>query len=241
MLVVRCSGNAPAGEMCDIHLHIPVPVLARLSLSALHDHPTRTCTIVSDRSSILQPGEPRVAQIPWREEQAEPSAAGRCASTGGQRKRADASEGWCGSAGFVPNDATILWEQRPGPSKFQRGKDRRHAGGEPKGELLLQGTRAAVLQGGDLWREEECVLDFDEGSVEEGELVDDREEEDWWAQGGSGPANALSQSLQRSRKVQPAVERVVDGAHIDRRKAQERPPSLTAGEESGRAQGICCG
>ncbi|KAJ1172800.1 hypothetical protein NDU88_004642 [Pleurodeles waltl] len=142
-----------------------------------------------ERSGILQPCEPRAAPIPWCEEQAEPSAAGQCASTGGQRKRAvtaDASEGWCGSAGFVPDDAAILWEQRPGPSKFQRGKNRRHAGGEPKCELLPQGTRAAVLQGGDLWREEECVLDFDEGSVEEGELVDDREEEDWWAQGGAG-------------------------------------------------------
>ncbi|KAJ1191352.1 hypothetical protein NDU88_000668 [Pleurodeles waltl] len=69
-------------------------------------------------------------------------------------------------------------------------------------------------------------------SVEEGELVDDGEEEDWWAQCGAGPANALSKSLQRYRKVQPAVEKAVDGAHIGRRKAQERPPSLTAGEES---------
>ncbi|KAJ1092295.1 hypothetical protein NDU88_005406 [Pleurodeles waltl] len=126
--------------------------------------------VLSERSGILQPGEPRAAQIPWREEQAEPSAAGRCASTGGQRKRAvtaDASEGWCGNAGFAPDDAAILWEQHPGPSKLQRGKDRRHAGGEPTYELLLQGTRAAVFQGGDPWHaEEECVLDFDEGSVD---------------------------------------------------------------------------
>ncbi|KAJ1106252.1 hypothetical protein NDU88_003655 [Pleurodeles waltl] len=131
----------------------------------------------SERSGILQPGEPRAAQIPWREEQVEPSQAGRSASTGGQRKRAvtaDASEGWCGSASFVPNYAAILWEQRPGQSKLQRGKDWHHAGGEPTCELLLQGTRVAVFQGGDPWREEKCVLDFDEGSVEEGELVDDR-------------------------------------------------------------------
>ncbi|KAJ1165431.1 hypothetical protein NDU88_005859, partial [Pleurodeles waltl] len=140
--------------------------------------------------------------------------------------------GGVGSKGSVPDDAATLWEQHPGPLRLQRGKARRHAGGEPTCELHLQRTRVAVIQGGDPWCEEECVLDFDEDSVEEGELVDDREEEDWWAQGGAGPANALSQSFQRSRKVQPAVGKAVDGAHVGRRKAQERPPSLTAGEEN---------
>ncbi|KAJ1154889.1 hypothetical protein NDU88_007632 [Pleurodeles waltl] len=144
----------------------------------------------SDRSAVVRPGEPRAAQIPWHEEQAEPSAACQWASTEGQRKRvvaADASEGWCGSAGFAPGDAATLWKQRPGPLKFQCGKHRGHAGGEPTRDLHLQGTRVTVMERGDPWCDEECVLDFDEDSVEEGELVDDREEEDWWAQGGAGP------------------------------------------------------
>ncbi|KAJ1164879.1 hypothetical protein NDU88_005312 [Pleurodeles waltl] len=181
----------------------------------------------------MQPGEPGAAQLPWREEQAEPSAAGRCASTGGRRTRAvaaDAPEVWCGGAGFAPGDAATLREKRPGLSYVQYGKDRRQAGRELKGALLPQDTRAG-LQGGELWREEEWVLDFEEESLEEGELVDDREEEDWWAKGGAGHANALPKSLQKFRRVQPAVEKVVEGAHIGRRKAQGRPPSLTAGEQ----------
>ncbi|KAJ1123147.1 hypothetical protein NDU88_001620 [Pleurodeles waltl] len=178
---------------------------------------------VKDQSAAVQPGEPRAAQLPWQEDQAEPSAAGRCASTG-QRKRAvtaDASDGLCGSAGFAPGNAATLWEQHPGPLRIHRGKDRHDAGGES--------THA--LQSQDPWCVEECVLDFDEDSVEEGELVDDREEEDWWAQGGSGPANALSQSFQRSRTRQPVVGKALGGAHVGRRKAQERPPSLNTGEE----------
>ncbi|KAJ1190038.1 hypothetical protein NDU88_006778 [Pleurodeles waltl] len=133
----------------------------------------------SDLSAVVRPGEPRAAQITWHEEQAEPSAASQWASTGGQRKRvatADASEGWCGNAGFAPGDAATLWEQRLGPLMLQRGKHRHHAGGEPTRDLHLQGTRAMVLQRGDPWCDEECVLDFEEDSVEEGELVDDREE-----------------------------------------------------------------
>ncbi|KAJ1124301.1 hypothetical protein NDU88_002762 [Pleurodeles waltl] len=41
----------------------------------------------------------------------------------------------------------------------------------------------------------------------------------------------MSQSFQSARQVKPAFGRVLDRAHIGRRKAQERPPSLTAGEE----------
>ncbi|KAJ1124300.1 hypothetical protein NDU88_002761 [Pleurodeles waltl] len=71
--------------------------------------------------------------------------------------------------GFAPDGAAISWEQRPGPSRLQRGEAVRSAGVEPTGEWYPQRTRSAVVQGGDLWCEEECVLDFDEGSVEEGE------------------------------------------------------------------------
>ncbi|KAJ1162428.1 hypothetical protein NDU88_002896 [Pleurodeles waltl] len=83
----------------------------------------------------------------------------------------------------------------------------------------------------DPWCEEECVLDFGNGSIEEGELVDDREEEDWWAQGGAGPANMLSQSFQKSSTMQPVARKAVDGARVGGRKVQERPPSLKPGEE----------
>ncbi|KAJ1129020.1 hypothetical protein NDU88_007391 [Pleurodeles waltl] len=53
-----------------------------------------------------------------------------------------------------------------------------------------------------------------------------------WGGLGVGPANVLSQSFQGARHVQPgSVGRALDGAQMVRRKAQERPPSLTAGEE----------
>ncbi|KAJ1119098.1 hypothetical protein NDU88_007284 [Pleurodeles waltl] len=147
---------------------------------------------------------------------------------------ADAPEVWCGGAGFAPGGAATLGEQRLGLSYVQHGKDRRQRGREPKGALLPQDSRAG-LQG---LHENEWELDFEEESFEEGNLVDDREEEDWWAQGGAGPANALSKSLQKSRRVQPAVEKVVEGAHIGRRKAQGRPPSLTAGEQRSRVSKV---
>ncbi|KAJ1162292.1 hypothetical protein NDU88_002760 [Pleurodeles waltl] len=178
----------------------------------------------SERSGLVKPGEPVPARIPWHEDQAEPSAAGRCTSTGGQKKRiltADAHEGWCGSTGLNPDADATLWEQRPGSSRLQLGEAVRRAGVEPTREFYPQGTRAAVVQGGDPGCEEASVLDFDEGSVEEGELVDEGEEEDWWAQGGAGPASALSHSFQSARQVQLAFGRTLDGAHIGRRKAQE--------------------
>ncbi|KAJ1186335.1 hypothetical protein NDU88_003117 [Pleurodeles waltl] len=188
-----------------------------------------------ERSGPVKRGESGAARIPWLEVQAEPSVAGRCTSTGGQKKRtltADAPEGGCGSMGIDPGDDAPLWEQRLGPSRLPRGEVVRCAGVEPQQEFYPQGTRAAAIQGGDPWCDETCVLEFDKGSVEEGELVEEGEEEDWWAQGGAGPANALSQSFQRPRQVQLAFRKALDGSQMGRRKAEERPPSLTAGEES---------
>ncbi|KAJ1179511.1 hypothetical protein NDU88_004745 [Pleurodeles waltl] len=182
-----------------------------------------------------KPGEPGAARIPWSEAQAEPSAAGRCTSTSGRKRRsstADAPEQGCGSTGIAPGDTAPLWEQRPGPSRLSRGETVRHAGLESQLEFYARGTRAVAEQGGGPWCDEACVLDFDEDCVEEGELVEGREEEDWWAQGGAGPAIALSQSFQRARPVQPACGKALDGSRMGRRKAEERPPSLTAGEES---------
>ncbi|KAJ1097754.1 hypothetical protein NDU88_002871 [Pleurodeles waltl] len=183
----------------------------------------------AEGSGPAKSGESRVARVPWREVQAEPRAAGQCTSTGGQKKRtltADAPDGGSGGTGV----ATPRWEQRPGPSR--RGEFVRSAGLEPQQGGIKQTTRIAGIQGGDSWRDETCVLDFDEDSVEKGELIEEREEEDWWAQGGAGPANVLSKSFQRPRQVLSAVKKVLDGSQIGRRKAEERPPSLTAGEDS---------
>ncbi|KAJ1173388.1 hypothetical protein NDU88_005224 [Pleurodeles waltl] len=60
------------------------------------------------RSGPVKPGESRAARVPWREVQAEPRAAGRCTSTGGQKKRtsaADAPDGGCGATGLAPGAA----------------------------------------------------------------------------------------------------------------------------------------
>ncbi|KAJ1191639.1 hypothetical protein NDU88_000955 [Pleurodeles waltl] len=187
----------------------------------------------TEGSGPVKSDESRAARVPWREVQAEPTAASRCTSTGVQKKRtltADATDGGSGGTGVAPGDATPRWEQRPGPSRH--GEFVRSAGLDPQQGSVRQTTRIAGSQGADSWREETCVLDFDEDSVEEGLLIEEREEEDWWAQGGAGPANALSKLFQRPRQVLSAVKKVPDGSQIGRWKAEKRPPSLTAGEGS---------
>ncbi|KAJ1132196.1 hypothetical protein NDU88_010523 [Pleurodeles waltl] len=119
------------------------------------------------------------------------------------RLAADAPEERCGGMGFVPAGTAASWEQRPGPSGVHRVVSMQRTAGDKTGECL-----------------------------EEGELVDDGEEDIWWEQGGVGPANVLSQSLQGAQQVQPvSVGKALYGAQMVRRKAQERPPSLTSGEE----------
>ncbi|KAJ1129381.1 hypothetical protein NDU88_007752 [Pleurodeles waltl] len=136
-----------------------------------------------------EPGEHRAALIPWREEQVEPRAAGRSSSTGGQAKRtlaADAPDGRCGGMGFAPAGAgtATSGEQHPGPSGLRWGPVVRLADVELRGEWQQKGAQTAEGQREDLWCEEECVLDFEERSFEEGELVDEGEEKGWWAHGG---------------------------------------------------------
>ncbi|KAJ1123936.1 hypothetical protein NDU88_002403 [Pleurodeles waltl] len=192
---------------------------------------------MEERSGPVKSGESRAARVPWREVQAEPRVASRCTSTGSQKKRtstADAPDGGCGGTGLASDDAAPRWEQRRGPSR--RGEVVRRASLEPQQGVVTQTTRTAGIQGGDSWCDETCVLDFDEDSVEEGEFIEEGEEENWWAKGGVGPANALSKSFQRPRQVQPAVKKISDGSQIGRRKAEERLPSLTAGEDS---VGVC--
>ncbi|KAJ1176410.1 hypothetical protein NDU88_001691 [Pleurodeles waltl] len=187
----------------------------------------------TDGTGPVKSGEPRAARVPWREVQAEPTAASRCASTEGRRKltlTADASDGGSGGAGIAPGGATPRCEQRPGPSRH--GEFGRGEGLKPQQGSSRQTTRSVGGQRTDSWLQEACVLDFEEDSLEEGELIEEREEDDWWAQGGAGPANALSKSFQRPRQVISVVKKVPNGSQIGRRKAEERPPSLSAGEDS---------
>ncbi|KAJ1206966.1 hypothetical protein NDU88_002359 [Pleurodeles waltl] len=86
--------------------------------------------------------------------------------------------------GFAPAGAAASSEQRPSPSGTHRGSAAQLAAAEQMGEWQQPRAPAAVVQGEDLWCEEECVLDFEERSFEEGELVDEGEEDGWWAQGG---------------------------------------------------------
>ncbi|KAJ1170813.1 hypothetical protein NDU88_002684 [Pleurodeles waltl] len=89
------------------------------------------------------------------------------------------------------------------------------------GEMQQQRAQAVLGQGDDLWCEDECILDYEEGSLEEGELVDDKEGGQLVAAGRGGPSNVPSQSLQGARQVRPvSVGRALDGAQMVRRKAQ---------------------
>ncbi|KAJ1164324.1 hypothetical protein NDU88_004764 [Pleurodeles waltl] len=149
-----------------------------------------------------KPGEPQAALIPWWEEQAEPKAAGRSSSTGGQVKRilaADAPEGLCGGMGLAPAGIATSGEQHPGPSGMRWGLSARLADVDLGGEW--QQKRAPGVQRGDLWCEEECVLDFEGRSIEEGELVNEGEEDGWWANSGGlrGVAGPLTLFLSHFR------------------------------------------
>ncbi|KAJ1157798.1 hypothetical protein NDU88_010497 [Pleurodeles waltl] len=109
-----------------------------------------------------EPGEPRAALIPWREEQTEPRAADRSSSTGGQAKRilaADAPEGRCGGMGFAPAGIAASRVQHLGPSGMCWGPSARLA--DLGGEWQPKRALAAGVQRVDLCCEEECVLDFE--------------------------------------------------------------------------------
>ncbi|KAJ1131245.1 hypothetical protein NDU88_009584 [Pleurodeles waltl] len=183
-----------------------------------------------------EPGEHRAARLPWSEGQAEPRAAGRSPSTGWlleSRVAADTPGKRCGGRGRAPAGAPASWERHPGPAGVQGGvrknstvKTARVEGPRPAQEVWEHGS--------DTWCVDN-VLDYDETSLEEGELVDDGTEESWWEQGGVGPANALPKSLQDTRdQTRPRVW-VSEEGQCGRRKAQERPPSLPAVKQKGQA------
>ncbi|KAJ1217985.1 hypothetical protein NDU88_005572 [Pleurodeles waltl] len=131
-----------------------------------------------------EPGEQSAARGPRQEEKAEPRVAGRMSSAEVQTRRqgaVDAPRGQCGGMGFVPAGVAVPREQGPGPSGMQRGPQAPYTEAAMSGELQQQVFGAAGLQEQDELGDEECKLDFDERSIEEGELSEGWEEEEWWA------------------------------------------------------------
>ncbi|KAJ1176754.1 hypothetical protein NDU88_002021 [Pleurodeles waltl] len=99
-----------------------------------------------ERCGREEPGERRVARIPWREEQADPRAAGRSALPGVLVRRslaADTPEERCRGMVFAPAGAAASWEQRPGPSGVHRVVSTRRIAGDKTG-AWQQRTQAAL-------------------------------------------------------------------------------------------------
>ncbi|KAJ1160492.1 hypothetical protein NDU88_000994 [Pleurodeles waltl] len=91
--------------------------------------------------------------------------------------------------------------------------------------------QAWMTVGQEDWVEDE-EQDWEESSVEEGELIEEGEEE-WWASGrggGAAAANSVNKSFQKEkqRKARFPGERVRE-SRLEERKAQERPPLLSPG------------
>ncbi|KAJ1157857.1 hypothetical protein NDU88_010554 [Pleurodeles waltl] len=94
------------------------------------------------------PAEQCAALIPWREEKAEPRAAGRSSSTEAPARRkgaADAPKRRCGGMGFAPTGVAVPGEQHLGPSGMQWGLSAQYVDAASCGgsnpEALQQGCR----------------------------------------------------------------------------------------------------
>ncbi|KAJ1208836.1 hypothetical protein NDU88_004219 [Pleurodeles waltl] len=158
-----------------------------------------------ERREEGEPGERRAARSPCPEGQAEPRAADRSPSPGWLSERrlaADTPGKRCGGRGRAPASAAASWEQRPGPAGVQKGVRKKSA----VETAVVEGPRRAQEvwdYGNDPW----CVdnlLDYDETSLEEEELVDDGAEESWWEQGSisfvagyAGPDSGSSVGVRR--------------------------------------------
>ncbi|KAJ1129021.1 hypothetical protein NDU88_007392 [Pleurodeles waltl] len=154
-----------------------------------------------------EPGEQVAAREPWREEKAEPGAACQIASAGVRRRRrkaADASAGWCGDMGFVPACAAAQGEQRPGPSGTQRARVF-----FSDGCALCGGLDREVEPDQEVWRAEVS----ERSSVEEGELVEDGDEQEWWECGMNG--GSLMMSFSRCRVESSSRCGLLDGGELD--------------------------
>ncbi|KAJ1104843.1 hypothetical protein NDU88_002252 [Pleurodeles waltl] len=86
------------------------------------------------------------------------------------------SRGTVWRQGFAPASAASSWEQCPGTSGVQPVVNMRRTVRTTAGELPRR-AQEVLGYGNELWREDDCILDYDETSLEEGELVDDGEEE----------------------------------------------------------------
>ncbi|KAJ1174519.1 hypothetical protein NDU88_006340 [Pleurodeles waltl] len=107
--------------------------------------------------------------------------------------------------GFAPAGVAVPGEQSPGPSGIQRGLCAQYAEAALRGEWRQQGSSVALLQVLDTFGDKECELDFEERSTEEGELLEEGEEEEWWAdtRGGGVAANFVAELFQGARQVHP--------------------------------------
>ncbi|KAJ1150279.1 hypothetical protein NDU88_003074 [Pleurodeles waltl] len=107
-----------------------------------------------------EPGEQRVALIPWREEKVEPRAAGRSSSTEGPARKkgaADAPKGRCGGMGFAPAGTAALGEQHPGPSGMRGCLPAQLADPDFGDEWQRQGSSTVGVQSLDFWCEDEGI------------------------------------------------------------------------------------
>ncbi|KAJ1207204.1 hypothetical protein NDU88_002596 [Pleurodeles waltl] len=133
-----------------------------------------------------------MVQRPWGEEKVGPSAAGWIASPwedGRQTFQAkDAPQRLCDGRGVVPTGITVLGGQHSGTSEWHRRlfatprwKPREEEAGkcENRQERAQGQLTSGEYEGDGL---EAFWLEYDEESVEEGEIRDDMEkdEQDWW-------------------------------------------------------------
>ncbi|KAJ1197986.1 hypothetical protein NDU88_001830 [Pleurodeles waltl] len=150
-----------------------------------------------------EPGEQNAAREPWWEEKAGPGAACRIASAGVRGGRRKAVDASAGRCG---------------------GKGFAPAGAATRGSSV----RAHQTEQ-EFWREEGS----EGSSVEEGELVECSDEQEWWECGkGGGVANHVIQSLQNGKQLQVRTAGLGrDGSRLEKQTAQEQPALLSPGKE----------
>ncbi|KAJ1190004.1 hypothetical protein NDU88_006744 [Pleurodeles waltl] len=135
--------------------------------------------------------------------------------------------------GFAPAGIAIPRVQRPGTSGIQQESQESASGAAGCG-----GRRQCWLtvgaHGQGAWVEDE-EQDWEESIIEEGELVEDWEEEEWWvsSRGGRAPLLILLISHFRKRSSRGCSVGWL-GSRLEEQKAQERPMLLSPGKELAR-------
>ncbi|KAJ1128027.1 hypothetical protein NDU88_006419 [Pleurodeles waltl] len=155
---------------------------------------------------------------------------------GSRKHRAmDAPWGWCEGRGGHG-------EQCLGMTGGERGLMMASAANLKHGELRQRVGTEPVSWGREATEEGELELDFEERSVEEGELSDGWEgEQEWWGTSrGGGAINPVGQSFQEPRKVQQRVWHCSSPSHVlfQSRQAPRQTPSVAfLSEPAFRARG----